>query len=337
MQHTQKKSSPATIEEKLSSGTAKIVASTVFTISSDEVNALRSSKTNEQLLTEEELLSKSNEALDAVMNELEENVDKLYNERLEEWMEAIQAGKNPYKGVNKLTDNKLLARKAYGVEVVASLAADEANHELVVITEITDIDGIPPAIVTGTAKLEYADKRTKSFRTEDSSKFTFTAGKNLYEGSKIYSDPVSVDTTHFWRVVGASVGTWSDGVTKSYYDVSQAALLNKKAIVYPAYEDEDSDLVMFEPDRADLPWVPANQREPRDPDVRDNFVDWYENEYGRPSFSWSNVDIHHIIPLAYGGDNGYDNLIPLPKNFHRKEVTPWWASYGKYVPSGDDY
>lgn len=114
-------------------------------------------------------------------------------------------------------------------------------------------------------------------------------------------------------------------------------MLNKKAIVYPAYEDEDSDLVMFEPDRADLPWVPANQREPRDPDVRDNFVDWYENEYGRPSFSWSNVDIHHIIPLAYGGDNGYDNLIPLPKNFHRKEVTPWWASYGKYVPSGDDY
>ncbi|MCG5254823.1 HNH endonuclease [Brevibacillus agri] len=54
-------------------------------------------------------------------------------------------------------------------------------------------------------------------------------------------------------------------------------------------------------------------------------------------FDWDDVDIHHIIPLAYGGDNSFDNLIQLPKNFHRREVTPWWASYGKYVPTGDDY
>jgi len=47
--------------------------------------------------------------------------------------------------------------------------------------------------------------------------------------------------------------------------------------------------------------------------------------------------VDSISPFAYGGDNSYDNLIPLPKDFHRKEVTPWWASYGKYVPSGDDY
>ncbi|CAI8909764.1 hypothetical protein EMIT07CA2_400002 [Brevibacillus sp. IT-7CA2] len=94
---------------------------------------------------------------------------------------------------------------------------------------------------------------------------------------------------------------------------------------------------MFEPDEADLAWVPNNQREPREPNMREKYINWYENKYGVPDFSWSSLDIHHIIPLAYGGDNSYDNLMSLPKKFHQNEVTPWWASYGKYVPSGDDY
>lgn len=79
---------------------------------------------------------------------------------------------------------------------------------------------------------------------------------------------------------------------------------------------------MFEPERADLPLVPNNQREPRDNNMRAKYVKWYENRHGSPDFNWNNVDIHHIISLSYGGDNSYNNLISLPEDFHDDEVTP---------------
>nr|WP_286119127.1 HNH endonuclease [Thermoactinomyces sp. DSM 45891] len=36
--------------------------------------------------------------------------------------------------------------------------------------------------------------------------------------------------------------------------------------------------------------------------------------------------MHHIIPREYGGTNDFDNLIPLPRDFHQQRVTPWWNS-----------
>jgi len=38
-------------------------------------------------------------------------------------------------------------------------------------------------------------------------------------------------------------------------------------------------------------------------------------------------DIHHELPIKYGGTNSMSNLFPLPKDIHQKEVSPWWASY----------
>ncbi|WP_083426426.1 HNH endonuclease signature motif containing protein [Thermoactinomyces sp. DSM 45891] len=57
----------------------------------------------------------------------------------------------------------------------------------------------------------------------------------------------------------------------------------------------------------------------------------YIGKYGDPkkkddSFNWADYDIHHIIPREYGGTNDFDNLIPLPRDFHQQRVTPWWNS-----------
>lgn len=37
-------------------------------------------------------------------------------------------------------------------------------------------------------------------------------------------------------------------------------------------------------------------------------------------------EVHHIRPLAYGGNNSYSNLIHLPKATHTS-VTSWFAGY----------
>lgn len=40
----------------------------------------------------------------------------------------------------------------------------------------------------------------------------------------------------------------------------------------------------------------------------------------------SKYDVHHIQPLAYGGNNDYSNLIHLPKDIH-SSVTGWFNGY----------
>lgn len=37
-------------------------------------------------------------------------------------------------------------------------------------------------------------------------------------------------------------------------------------------------------------------------------------------------EVHHIIPIEFGGTNVYSNLVPLPKKINQ-EYTSWWAGY----------
>ncbi|HBZ79858.1 MULTISPECIES: HNH endonuclease signature motif containing protein [Brevibacillus] len=329
---TEKKSDAiAKIEERIASGELKKASSIVFEITSD-------SSSNE-VLSIEEIETKQSEVLEEVEQELKSNLGELSEKRQLEWTNAIKAGKNPYKVVGEVKSSHKInaAAKINKVRVESGYLMDSRNAELIIYAEIEDIDGTSPALVSGTATLQYADKRNAKYKDEDDLKFTFKAGRDLYEGSRKFSDPISVQYTHFWRNICSTVATWSDGTSMPDYDVGTAYLLNKKAIEYPVYEDDNSGIVMFEPERADLPWVPNNQREPRDNNMRSKYVKWYENRHGSPDFNWNDVDIHHIIPLSYGGDNSYNNLIPLPEDFHDDEVTPWWRNYGKYVPQGDDY
>ena len=124
-------------------------------------------------------------------------------------------------------------------------------------------------------------------------------------------------------------------------------LANKKAFEYPCfyydpdqsspypcygdvYDDPFSDKVMFMPDYTKMQKVP-NPVEWTNKD-RAEFIAEYVTRYGDPKqkdpdFDWSDYDIHHIIPREYGGTNDFDNLIPLPRPFHQKNVNSWWNNY----------
>ncbi|MEF9992327.1 MAG: HNH endonuclease signature motif containing protein [Romboutsia sp.] len=51
----------------------------------------------------------------------------------------------------------------------------------------------------------------------------------------------------------------------------------------------------------------------------------YKSKYG-VTLNSTLYDVHHIKPLAYGGDNSFSNLIHLPKETHRT-VTSWFSGY----------
>jgi len=127
--------------------------------------------------------------------------------------------------------------------------------------------------------------------------------------------------TSYWTV--EIKGTFGDQ-NVSY--TTDPILFNKAAVRYPTYFDFRSGKVAFEPP-TDLVKVPVSERVKWTTSDRNKYRKWYENTYnGGKEMDWSGIEIHHIIPLAYGGTNDYSNLIPLPKAKHQ-EFSRWWDNY----------
>ncbi|OBB10243.1 hypothetical protein A5761_27980 [Mycolicibacterium setense] len=55
---------------------------------------------------------------------------------------------------------------------------------------------------------------------------------------------------------------------------------------------------------------------------------WHDMGYETPPGGWSLYDIHHIKPREFGGDNSFENLIPVPRPLHGERITPWWNNFG---------
>lgn len=78
-----------------------------------------------------------------------------------------------------------------------------------------------------------------------------------------------------------------------------------------------------------LPKPPANYTKGATSTRPSNLADTYYTTYTNNTGITLNrdlYDVHHIRPLAYGGNNNYSNLIHLPKATHTN-VTSWWAGY----------
>lgn len=100
--------------------------------------------------------------------------------------------------------------------------------------------------------------------------------------------------------------------------------VNSKGVPYPKVKVEGYGEVPF----PDGPYTPNNSK-----NLRSDFTDAYKKDFktwwidqGRP-WPEGNVNIHHIKPLSKGGDNSFDNLLPLIQPEQHQPFTNWWRSY----------
>ncbi|MFJ7927672.1 HNH endonuclease signature motif containing protein [Peribacillus sp. NPDC096448] len=143
--------------------------------------------------------------------------------------------------------------------------------------------------------------------------------------SKTYNNK----TTHFYQTYSRTTAGWNGVGTRTSEGATEEVLVNKKTVTYPEIYNSHNRTTMWTPTKANIKVVPVEDRTERDYKLKDKFMTWYIKTYGDPKWGpkWPGADIHHELPLKYGGTNAMSNLFPLPRDLHQKTVTPWWASY----------
>ena len=104
---------------------------------------------------------------------------------------------------------------------------------------------------------------------------------------------------------------------------------NDSIEAYPrAYHPGTGEEMPFPP--GELERVPTAERSEWTKMDRYYYIkQWHDMGYADPPGGWDMYDIHHIQPREFGGDNSFENLIPVPRPLHNQRITPWWNNYGQ--------
>ncbi|AWM17244.1 HNH endonuclease [Bacillus inaquosorum] len=256
---------------------------------------------------------------DIVASEL--NHDYLYN-----YDSSISGDRvDLYSNKETKIKNKTKGKVPGHVEVQVETLLSEKNKSITNVIRITKVVGTKPMYVNASNNL-LANKSVngKYIRVLAHTK-KFMLGEIKAGASSSKSFRVG-GTSFYKREFSASV-VWKDSPPVVDSKTSSPFLANKKAVLYPYAKNSHNKKVMPAPAYANMKVIPVEDREKRDKKIRDKYKSWYKKKYGDPKWNWDDYEIHHIIPLQYGGDNDMNNLFPLKKDFHRKTVSPWWAGY----------
>lgn len=104
-------------------------------------------------------------------------------------------------------------------------------------------------------------------------------------------------------------------------------IVNKSGKAYPEIVDPRTGKNISFPE-GNLQKVPKDQRVEWNNQTRADYIkEWYDRGYKTPEGGWDKYDIHHIKPREYGGDNSFDNLVPVERTLHQNEFNPFWLGY----------
>ncbi|MEG7378897.1 HNH endonuclease signature motif containing protein [Bacillus subtilis] len=152
-------------------------------------------------------------------------------------------------------------------------------------------------------------------------------GKDIKVG-KSYSKSYYPKKTKFYMSQHTTVAGWKGTVPDTSTGTLAPVLANKIGWLYPEIRNNHSKKTMPVPAKANFPIIPKDDREEWDSsDDRNNYIKKYIKTYGDPKWNWSGLDIHHVLPREYGGDNSFNNLFPLPRDMHQQILNPWWMKY----------
>jgi len=110
---------------------------------------------------------------------------------------------------------------------------------------------------------------------------------------------------------------------------------NDRGELYPEIIDPRTDEPVPFPEE-ELEIMPQDQRAPWGASERRAFIEeWERRGYSAPPGGWGEYEIHHIHPREYGGNNDFENMVPIPTSQHRGSLNPWWAGYSSRGTKGD--
>lgn len=103
---------------------------------------------------------------------------------------------------------------------------------------------------------------------------------------------------------------------------------NSRGAKYPQVTDPRTGKPIHNPGSG-LQKVPLDKRVGWDSSKdRYGFIkEWHDRGFPEPKGGWGKYDIHHIKPREYGGDNSFDNLVPVERTVHQQQFNPWWQGY----------
>jgi hypothetical protein len=74
--------------------------------------------------------------------------------------------------------------------------------------------------------------------------------------------------------------------------------------------------------------VPKSMRVPWGKAERAAYIgEWYSRGFPSPRGGWANYDIHHILPVEFGGSNDFSNLVPVLRGTHQKLFNAFWQEF----------
>jgi hypothetical protein len=190
---------------------------------------------------------------------------------------------------------------------------------------IAQIIGTKPVIVLSGMDLYNGKTETGAYSRMVGFDAEWT-GAEIYAGQKA-SKVYTTKETNFWISASVSTVGWTGSAPITSGGQTEDVLANKKAAVYPVIYNNHNKTYMWKPSIANIKVVPVERRTKRDPGLPGKYKTWYIRNYGDPKWDWTAHQIHHELPLKYGGNNTMGNLFPLPTAIHQKTVNPWWASY----------
>ncbi|MFA9560673.1 HNH endonuclease signature motif containing protein [Evansella sp. AB-rgal1] len=274
-------------------------------------------KDEELALEPENILLDSSIALNIIVHEGEDIVIKELGEFVDE---LVNQKEESYSFIQKKSASAAQSGLGYFSTLHNAVIANynTTNAKLVTTGKITRAGGVLKPIIY---RMNLESKR----KTSRTGSYTYSSSRlitNAILGTP-YKLESPISKTYYWQTYATFTGTFKNGSKKTTNSSTDRVLINKKGVPYPTYKDSKSGKVMTEP--SSTTWVKNPNPVAWTTKMRNDYLDWYEKNYGK--ITRSDFQVHHIRPRAYNGSHNYDNLIPLRTDFHTKTVTPWWTNY----------
>lgn len=221
------------------------------------------------------------------------------------------------------------------VELKSGLVVTETTSPYLVI-KINSIIGTPPTSIEAVNALYRGTERFASLGLFTQLNAVWSAGQ-IWVGQAV-TKPITVNKTYFYSTYNSTFGIWVVNpqtgqlgtAGDSYWEVD--ILLNRLGQRYPSWKNVDVHGYLNSTMPSSTEWptysssYTAPLRETFNNSVRTAYRNYYDSNYGYVNWTQP-IEIHHIRPLEYGGNNDFSNLIPLWADHHLK--FSFWFSYYK--------